>query len=116
MYQRLYDPILGGSRCPHSMARLWVADGWDGQQQWRVAAKVLNKQPRTNDNGRSSSLGLGIGLITPHRNKEACYETINRASGSIKCWETIEWLHNLCGTRLHRVSSIIWSVTKTLPR
>jgi hypothetical protein len=28
---------------------------------------ILNKQPRTNDNGWSSSLGVGARQTTPHR-------------------------------------------------
>jgi hypothetical protein len=48
--------------------------GWrDGLQQWRVAANMLNKQPRTNDRGWSSTLGLCVGLTTPHRKSQACY-------------------------------------------
>jgi hypothetical protein len=35
--------------------------GWrNGLQLWRVAANVLNKQPRTNDKGWSSSWGVGL--------------------------------------------------------
>jgi len=32
---------------------------------WRVAANILNKQSRTADKGRSSSLGVGEVLVTP---------------------------------------------------
>jgi hypothetical protein len=53
--------MLGGSPCHHSMARPWVANGRDGPQQWRLAANILNKQPRTNDKRWSSSLGVGRG-------------------------------------------------------
>jgi len=31
----------------HGMALLWVGDGRDGLQIWRVTANVLNKWPRT---------------------------------------------------------------------
>jgi hypothetical protein len=71
--------MIGGSPCHHSCPR--VADGRDGLQQWRAAVNILNKQPWTNDKGWSSGWGLGVGLTTPHRKTEACYETINRASG-----------------------------------
>jgi hypothetical protein len=47
--------------------------------QKRVAANILNKQPRTVDKGWSSSFGIGI--ITPHRKKIACYENSQEASG-----------------------------------
>ena len=36
---------------------------------WRVAVNKLNKQPRTADEGWSSSLGLGEVLTTPLRKK-----------------------------------------------
>jgi hypothetical protein len=45
--------------CHHGMARPRVADRGDGLQIWRVAANILNKQSRTADSGRSSSLGVG---------------------------------------------------------
>jgi hypothetical protein len=48
------------------MARPQVADGRDSLQFWRVAANILNKQSRTADKRWSSSLGLGVGLTTPH--------------------------------------------------
>jgi hypothetical protein len=41
---------------------------------WRLAENILHKQPRTNDKGWSSSLGVGRGANTPHRKKHACYE------------------------------------------
>jgi hypothetical protein len=41
-----------------------VADGGDGLQIWKLAANILNKQSRTADKGRSSS--LGVGLTTHH--------------------------------------------------
>jgi hypothetical protein len=34
-------------------------------QLWRVAANILNKQPRTNDKGRSSSWKVGHGANNP---------------------------------------------------
>jgi hypothetical protein len=40
---------------------------------------------------------------------ESSCELGNEPSGSIKCWETTEWLHNLRplgGTQLHRVSYV----------
>jgi hypothetical protein len=66
--------------CHHSMARPQVADGGNTLQVWRVAANILNKQSRAADKGWSSSLGLGVGLTTPHRKKQACYETEHEAS------------------------------------
>jgi hypothetical protein len=48
------------------MARPQVADGGDGLQIWRVAANILNKQSRTADWGRSSSMGVGRGLTNHH--------------------------------------------------
>jgi hypothetical protein len=49
--------MLGGSPYYHSMARPRVEDERDGLQYWRLAAKILNMQPRTNDKGWSYSLG-----------------------------------------------------------
>jgi hypothetical protein len=57
--------ILGGSPCHHSMAGPRVADGRDDLQLWRLAANILNKQPRTNDKGWSSSLRVGRGPNNP---------------------------------------------------
>jgi hypothetical protein len=48
-------PMLGGFPCHHSMARPRAADGRDGLQLWRLAANILNKQPRTNDKGKDSN-------------------------------------------------------------
>jgi hypothetical protein len=43
-----------------------------------VAANILNKQSRTADKGWSSSLGLGVGLTTPHRKHFYCCEMFER--------------------------------------
>jgi hypothetical protein len=40
--------MLDGSPCHHSMTRPRVADGRDGLRHWRLAANILNKQPRPN--------------------------------------------------------------------
>jgi hypothetical protein len=40
--------------------------GGDNLQMWRIAVNILNKQSWTADKGLSSSLGLGMGLTTPH--------------------------------------------------
>jgi hypothetical protein len=40
------------------MALPRVADGREGLQHWRVAANILNNQPRTNDKGWSSGFGF----------------------------------------------------------
>ena len=39
---------------------------------WRVAANILNKQPRTADKGWYFSLGVGRGVTTPHRKNWVC--------------------------------------------
>jgi hypothetical protein len=41
----------------------------DRLQIWRLAANILNKQSQTDNKGWPSSLGLGVGLTTPHRKK-----------------------------------------------
>jgi hypothetical protein len=50
---------------PQDIARPQVADGEDGLQLWRIAANALNKQPRENDKGWSSSLWVGRGVNNP---------------------------------------------------
>jgi hypothetical protein len=62
--------LIGGiipATCHHGMTRPQVADGGDGLQVWRVAVNILNNQWRRADEGRSSS--LRVGLIAPHRKK-----------------------------------------------
>jgi hypothetical protein len=66
--------MLGGPPCHHSLACPRVADDTDGLQHWRLAANILNKQLRTNDNGWSSSLGVGRGPNNPHRKNQIRYE------------------------------------------
>jgi hypothetical protein len=64
------SPHVKWAPCHHdSMACPQIADGGDAVRVWRVAVNILNKQSRTADNGWSSSLGLGMGLTTPHRKK-----------------------------------------------
>jgi hypothetical protein len=48
--------------CHHGRARSQVVEGGDGLQIWRVAANILNKQYRTADKGRFSSLGAWRGV------------------------------------------------------
>jgi hypothetical protein len=62
------------------MARPQVADGGDGLQIWRTAKNILNKQSRTTDEGRSSSLELGVGRTTHHRKNLIFYKILHRAS------------------------------------
>jgi hypothetical protein len=46
-----------------------LVDGRDSLQHWRLAANILNKHPRTNDKGWSSSLGVGRGANNPSQKK-----------------------------------------------
>jgi hypothetical protein len=55
--------------CHHGMERPQVSDAGGSLQFWRVAANILNKQSRTADKRWSFSLGLGVGLSTPHHKK-----------------------------------------------
>jgi hypothetical protein len=60
------------------MVRPQVADGGDGPQIWRVAANILNKQPRT---AVVLQLGGWAGGEQPTTVKLLiCYETHTRAS------------------------------------
>jgi len=45
--------------CQHGKAHPRVADRGDGLQIWKVAANILNNQPRTADKGWTSSLWVG---------------------------------------------------------
>jgi hypothetical protein len=63
------------------MARPQVADGGDGLQICRVAANILNKQLQAADRGWSSSLGVGQGLIIPHRKTSNLLRTISQSLG-----------------------------------
>jgi hypothetical protein len=47
---------------------------------WRVAANILNKSRGQPTRGGPPAWGLGVGLTTPHRKKQACYETKHEAS------------------------------------
>jgi hypothetical protein len=80
---------LGWVPCHHGIARPQVSDGGRGLQIWRVAANILNKQPRTADKGWPSSLGVGQGATTHHRKKRiVCYEMSQRASDLDGCFGT----------------------------
>ena len=47
---------------------------------WRVASNILNKQSRTAEKGRSSSLGVGRGVNNYSPYKVSCYELFTKAS------------------------------------
>ena len=49
---------------------------------WRVAANILNKQPRTADKGCPSAWGLGEVLTTPHLKNVPSYEMFTQKTGS----------------------------------
>jgi hypothetical protein len=68
-----WDSMLGGSPCHYRVVRPRDTDGRDSLRQWRLAANILNKQPRTNDKWWSSSLGL----TTPHRKSKLVTKCIN---------------------------------------
>jgi hypothetical protein len=48
----------------------------------RVARNILKKQSRTADKGWPSSLGLGVGLITPHRKNFLLLRNVSKRFGS----------------------------------
>jgi hypothetical protein len=58
------------------MTRSQVADGGDNIQLWSVTANTLDKQPRTEAKGMSSSLGLAVRLACPHCKIYYCYEAL----------------------------------------
>jgi hypothetical protein len=73
--------MLGGPPCHYSMERPRVADGKDGLQLWRIAANILNKQPRINDKGWSSSLRVGRGANNPSPQKT---NSLRKATQSLR--------------------------------
>jgi hypothetical protein len=46
------------------------------------------------------------GLVWLRMGMESCCEFGNEPSGSMKCWEVLEWLHNWWA-QSHRVSSLV---------
>jgi hypothetical protein len=50
---------------------------------WRVAANVLNKQPRTSERGGSPAWGLGEVLTTLHLKNVSCYDRITQISSDM---------------------------------
>ena len=61
--------------CYHGMARPQVAmEEWP--PIWRVAANILNKQPRIADKGGPPAWGLGEVLTTADRKNVSCCETV----------------------------------------
>jgi hypothetical protein len=42
-----------------------VPTAWRDLQLWKLAANILNKQPRTDNKGWSSSLAVGRGVNNP---------------------------------------------------
>jgi hypothetical protein len=68
------------------MARPRVVDEGDDLQTWTIAAKILNKKPRSNNIGCSCSLGVGREAnnpSTPLRKRRACYEKLHKVSGLV---------------------------------
>jgi hypothetical protein len=63
------------------MARPQVADGGEGLQIWRVAANILNNQSQAADKGWTSRLGLGVGLLTPHRKESNVLRNVSKCLG-----------------------------------
>jgi hypothetical protein len=60
--------VLGGSLSPQHGASSGCK--WrNGLQLWRLSVNILNKQSRTDNKRWPSSLGVGRGVITPHRKK-----------------------------------------------
>jgi hypothetical protein len=46
------------------------------------------------------------------QDKESCYELGNEPSGSVKCWEVLEWPHDWA--QLHGVSAFLHPCTLIL--
>jgi hypothetical protein len=66
----------------NGVGRVQVTDGGDGLQIRRVAANILNKQPRAADGGWSSSLGTGRGLTTSHRKTSNILRNMSQGLGT----------------------------------
>jgi hypothetical protein len=68
--------------CHHGMARPQVADGGDSRKERKIAVKVLTKQSRTAEKGRSFSLIVG-------RVNAASYKVLHRATDLYRLSGTI---------------------------
>jgi hypothetical protein len=64
--------------CHHGFVSPRAADGGDGLQMWRVAAKILNEQSRIAGKGWSSSLMVRRGQTSPHIKKTAFFEMLRK--------------------------------------
>jgi hypothetical protein len=71
---------------------------------WLIGRKAEGKRPlgkprcRQIDNIKVDLLEIGLGgvdWIGLAQDRYSSCERGNESSGSIKCWETTEWLHNL---------------------
>jgi hypothetical protein len=58
-----------------------VADGRDGLRQWKVAANILSKKPRTNDKGWSSNLEGGRRANNPSQSKASLLRNASMSHG-----------------------------------
>jgi hypothetical protein len=53
----------------------------DGQQKWRVAVNILNRQPWANDKGCSSRLVVGCGANNPSPYKTSLLQKVIKSPG-----------------------------------
>jgi hypothetical protein len=66
--------------CHHSMMRLWIVDGGESLQIWRVAANILNKQLWRANKESSYSFGgwaRGYQLITQNQQFTNLHRTLD---------------------------------------
>jgi hypothetical protein len=75
--------------CHHGMARPQVADGGDSFQAWKIAVKVLNKQLRTAEKGRSFS--LIVGRYTGLQTYTDCLERPKQRNSDMRFVKDIRW-------------------------
>jgi hypothetical protein len=97
--------------------------GWgNGLQLWRLAANILNKQPRTDNKGGPPVWGLGVGLTTLHHKNKLVTKNLTEPRTWTDSLDTRRKLQNRdmrFGTRnvrsLYRVGSLM-TVSRELAR
>jgi hypothetical protein len=99
--------------CHHSMARPRVADRGTASSYGgylRIHC-IISRGQMTR--GGPPDWGLGVGLTTPHNKNKPVTKHKHESrtwTDSIKCWETMKWLHNWWplelsnSSQFHRVS------------
>ena len=86
----------GGGYCFYYLRFDCLGSGYS-LQVWRVAASILNEQPRTADKRRSPTLGVARESVSPHRKKIGLLRNVTHPA----CYENKkDEIRGSCGTRV----------------